>query len=155
MVAMHDLAGLPPELGAGLPAQIYRLVQAGFARQPFFQPLPLETFQQWLAQRQGVLDPRLTLLAFVDGQLRGLLLGQRHGADLVVRTLVVLPGRPQAGLGRRLLHDAHCRASDLGCTGVIHALMHQQGTSLALSRRWTGTGHGSVIMVRRLNSGFL
>lgn len=152
MVAVHDLAGLPPMLGSALPAQIHRLVQAGFARQPFYQPLPQETFQRWLAQRQGVVDPHLTLLAFVDGQLRGLLLGQRHGADLVVRTLVVLPGRAQAGQGRRLLHDAHRRASDLGCTGVIHALMHQQGASLALSRRWTGTGHGygCVLMGRQL-----
>lgn len=149
-VALHDLVELPPGLVASLPAQIHRLVQAGFGRQPLFRPLPEAIFCRWLQQREGASDRQLTLLAVADGRLLGLVLAHRHGDDLVVRTLVVQPGRAQAGLGALLLHEVQRRAVALGCTGVIHALMHDPGPSLAMSRRWPGSGHGCVLMGRWL-----
>ncbi len=149
-VALHDLGDLPPALTATLPARIHRLVQAGFGRQPLFLPLPEPIFCRWLQQREGASDRQLTLLAVADGRLLGLVLAHRHGDGLVVRTLVVQPGRAQAGLGALLLHEVQRRAAAMGCTGVIHALMHDPGPSLALSRRLPGSGHGYVLMGRRL-----
>ena len=149
-VVLSDLSELPPAAMASLAGPIHRLVMAGFRRQPLHLPLAEPVFCRWLAQRQGLADRRLTLLARADGQLLGLVLAHRHGHDLVVRTLVVQPGRAQAGLGALLLQEVQRRAAALGCTGVIHALMHESAPSLALSRRLPGAGHGYVLLGRRL-----
>jgi GNAT superfamily N-acetyltransferase len=149
-VAVHDLAGLPEAAAADLGRQIHQLVQGGFSRQPYHLPLAADCFRRWLEQRQVMADPQLTLLALAEGRLVGLLLGHRSGDDLVVRTLVVQPGRAQAGLGRLLLQEGQEQAQRLGCGGVIHALMHEAGPSLALSRRWPGSPQGYVLLGRRL-----
>jgi len=149
-VVVHDLAGLPTGFASELGLEIHRLVHEGFAHQPYHLPLAAPTFGRWLEGRQGAADPQLTLLALTEGRLLGLLLGQRSGDALVVRTLVVQPGRAQAGLGRWLLQEAHRRASERGCTSVIHALMHTPGPSLALSRRWPALVQGYVLLGQRV-----
>lgn len=116
---------------------IHHLVLEGFQRQPLFRPTSLDRFRGvWQAWRT-VLDPRLSLLAFDGPDLVGLLLAHPDGPGArraVVRTLVVRPGRPWAGLGRRLLETCHGLAAEAGYQAVIHALMRDPGASLALSR---------------------
>jgi GNAT superfamily N-acetyltransferase len=116
---------------------IHRLILNGFRRQPLFVPISLDGFRRHWRPWRGRLDPRLSLLAFEGGELVGLLLAhpdRPQGRRAVVRTLVVQPGRRWAGLGRRLLERCHGRAAALGFTAVIHALMHDPGASVALSR---------------------
>ena len=50
----------------------------------------------------------------------------------------------------RSLQEVQRRAAALGCTGVVHALMHESAPSLAMSRRLPGSGHGYVLLGRRL-----
>ncbi|MFM7314132.1 MAG: GNAT family N-acetyltransferase [Cyanobium sp.] len=120
---------------------IHRLIVRGFAGQPLFRAPGLEEFQELWRPWRGLLDRRFSLLAFDGPELVGLLLAHgahpgepTRGACTVVRTLVVRPGRARAGLGRQLLETCHRRAEEAGSRGVIHALMHEPGPSVALSR---------------------
>lgn len=144
------------EAAALLPG-LHQLVMAGFRRQPWFAPVDPARFvrlaQGWW-QRQ---DPQLSLLAFDADQLVGLLLAHADPpgpapSRLVVRTLVVSPGRRYAGLGRELLERAHARAALRGCTAAIHALMHNPGPSVALSRPYARVFRHYLLMGRSLGA---
>ncbi|MEB3352908.1 MAG: hypothetical protein VKM34_01540, partial [Cyanobacteriota bacterium] len=178
-----DLASLQQrgETGASpfLVPRIHGLVDAGFRRQPYFQPIPLMAFRAWLEAAQPSAAPELTLLAFDTmasteaktmantavnaktdaiseptdpGVLAGLLLAQRQAQTLVVRTLVVRPGRRWAGLGRMLLAEAHHRARHQNCNRAIHALMLDGGPGHVLSRRTATPCSTYVLMGRALTA---
>ena len=135
---------------------IHRLILNGFRRQPLFVPVSLDGFRRHWEPWRSRLDPRLSLLAFDGGEVVGLLLahpeGPQEGRRAVVRTLVVQPGRRWAGLGRRLLETCHGRAAALGYTAVIHALMHDPGASVALSRPYARSFRRYVLMGRSLSA---
>ena len=151
-VVIRSAAGI--EAGALLP-QLHGLVMAGFRRQPLFVPVEPATFtalwQPWLR----LVDSELSLLAFDAERLVGLLLAHPDrpaaaSSRLVVRTLVVAPGRRYAGLGRELLETAHARAAARGVPAVIHALMHCPGPSMALSAPYARVFRRYLLMGRRL-----
>jgi GNAT superfamily N-acetyltransferase len=132
---------------------IHQLILNGFRRQPLFVPIGLDGFRHHWKSWRGRFDPRLSLLTFDGVELVGLLLAHPDGCQggrAVVRTLVVQPGRRWAGLGRRLLETCHERAAALGYTAVIHALMHDSGASLALSRPYAQPFRRYVLMGRSL-----
>lgn len=132
---------------------IHRLIHNGFRRQPLFVPISLDGFRHHWQPWRTRFDPRLSLLAFDGAELVGLLLAHPDGCQggrAVVRTLVVQPGRRWAGLGRRLLETCHERAAALGYTAVIHALMHDPGASVALSRPYAQPFRRYVLMGRSL-----
>jgi GNAT superfamily N-acetyltransferase len=166
-----DLASLQhqgeAEASSVLVPRIHGLVDAGFRRQPYFQPLPLTAFRAWLEAAQPSAAPELTLLAFDTmasteadaisdptdpGVLAGVLLAQRQAQTLVVRTLVVRPGRRWAGLGRMLLAEAHHRARHQNCNRAIHALMLDGGPGHLLSRRTATPCSSYVLMGRALTA---
>jgi S-adenosylmethionine-diacylglycerol 3-amino-3-carboxypropyl transferase len=152
-VRIEDLATLRRQGAAAAAAgQLHRLVHDGFRQQPYFLPLAEAVFRQRFETQAAMADPANTLVALAGEQLLGLLIAQRSGAVLVVRTLVVQPGRSQAGLGTLLLEEAHERAALQGCRGAIHALMHAEGASLPLSRHYADAAPsgGYVLMGRRL-----
>lgn len=147
---LHDGRGLDP---LALLPSLHALVHRGFQSQPYFLPLPLEVFAGRLADQLGADPARLALLAFDGPELVGLLLGRMAGPELVVRTLVVRPGRPQAGLGALLLEEAHHRAGERGCTRALHVLMQAAGPSARLSRHYAQPLCRYVLMGRRLAPG--
>jgi len=152
------LAGLHLSDGRGLDPlvllpSLHALLHRGFQSQPYFLPLPLEAFAGRLEGQLAADPARLALLAFDGPDLVGLLLGRMAVPELVVRTLVVWPGRPQAGLGALLLEEAHHRAGERGCTSAIHALMHAAGPSVPLSRHYAQPLCRYVLMGRRLAPG--
>ena len=67
------------------------------------------------------------------------LMQKRRGETLdtvIVKTVAVLPGRRQAGLGSVLVALAHDGARRLGYRRSIHALMHESNQSLNLSAHY-------------------
>jgi S-adenosylmethionine-diacylglycerol 3-amino-3-carboxypropyl transferase len=151
-VQLTSLAELQRQgpLSEALPGAIHRLVHTGFANQPYFLPLGEAQFLAWLQGPVGQADPACTLLAWADDQLVGLLLAQRSNPTLVVRTLVVQPGRAWAGLGNRLLEEAHHRARARGYRSALHVLMQASGASQALSAHHGVACGGYVLLERRL-----
>ena len=138
--------------------QVHGLLHRAFQRQPWFLPLPLDTFCRLQLQSGGLasIDPHSSLLAFAGEQLVGLLLAHpadASGTTLVIRTLAVLPGRPWAGLGRLLLEQAHAAAQQRGFRQVVHALMLENGAGQALSRHYARPLRSYVLLGRRLGPG--
>jgi GNAT superfamily N-acetyltransferase len=150
-LVIRSAAGV--EAAALLP-QLHGLVMAGFRRQPLFSPVDQAAFAALWQPWQRLLDPELSLLAFNADRLVGVLLAHpdRPAATsrLVVRTLVVAPGRLHAGLGRELLETVHARAAARGFGAVIHALMHCPGPSIALSAPYARVFRRYLLMGRQL-----
>ncbi|MCT0225301.1 GNAT family N-acetyltransferase [Synechococcus sp. CS-1328] len=151
---LEATAGLT-QVQALLP-QVHGLLHRAFQRQPWFLPLPLDTFCQLQYGGLASVDPDSSLLAFAGEQLVGLLLAHpadASGTTLVIRTLAVLPGRPWAGLGRLLLEQAHAAALQRGFRRVVHALMLEGGAGQALSRHYARPLRSYVLLGRRLGPG--
>lgn len=151
-----DLARFDEEL-----ARIYEVSVVSFQSNFLYTPLPWEEF---LAQYRGVtahLQPELLRLAERAGRpvgyvfaLPDLLAAQRGQpvTSIIVKTLAVLPGRAQAGLGAVLLAEVHAVAMRLGFRRAVHALMHETNASRNLSAHYAGGIRRYTVFVRPLSS---
>ncbi|MCK7611175.1 hypothetical protein [Roseibium sediminicola] len=120
-------------------ASAHRLVMEGFARTPFFTPVPEDMFVARYAPLLAHADPRLILRAVDEaGAVRGLTLSfpdpLRKGAVVLKTYVGSLPGA-----GRVMADRVHELAGELGFTEVIHALMREGIASEAQSRKFGGT----------------
>jgi GNAT superfamily N-acetyltransferase len=131
--------------------RIYRVSLRGFERNLLYTPIPEEVFRAQYAAVVPYVRPDLVLIAEGEEEPVGFvfaipdLLRIKRGepADtVVVKTLAVLPGRAQAGLGKLLLLRAYEAARRLGFTRAIHALMHEDNGSRNL-------GNESSRVIRR------
>jgi len=122
---------------------IFRLSLAAFPQAFLYQPIALQEFLAAQAKLAPLLRPELVLLAERNDQTIGFvfalpdLLQARRGLPVdtvIIKTLAVLPGREQAGLGVCLVRRLHRTAKSLGYRRVIHALMHEANSSLNIQR---------------------
>jgi len=134
----------PLDLGkfAGELQRIYAVSRVSFERNFLYTPISEEEF---LAQYEPVrahVQPELVLLAEQAGQPVGFIFGipdlaqARRGVPMdtaVLKTVAVLPGRTQAGLGSLLIARCQQAARALGFRRVIHALMHESNNSRNIS----------------------
>lgn len=131
-------------------ASAHALVMEGFARTPFFTPVPEAMFVERYAPLLAHADPRLILRATdEEGAIRGLTLAfpdpLRTGA-IVLKTYVgVVPGA-----GRVMADQVHALAGELGYGEVVHALMREGIASQAQSRKFGGTIFRRYALMGRL-----
>jgi len=116
----------------------YKLVMEGFARTPFFTPVPADMFIARYAPLLAHADPRLILQAVDEaGAVKGLTLcfpdPMRKGAVVLKTYVGAVPGA-----GRVMADRVHELAAELGFTEVIHALMRESIASEAQSRKFGG-----------------
>ncbi len=113
---------------------ILALSLRAFARNAFYRPIGEEAFLAMYRPLVARLDPGLVLLARgAAGRLVGFLLAFPDGGDpprLVMKTFASL----RFGAGALLLAEIRRRARARGYAGLIHALMHEENRSVALSR---------------------
>jgi len=135
-----DLARFDEEL-----ARIHAVSVVSFQSNFLYTPLSREEFVAQYRDVKKYLKPELVLLAERAGRpvgyvfaLPDLLAAQRGQpvTSIIVKTLSVLPGRAQAGLGAVLLAEVHAVAGGLGYRRAIHALMHETNPSLNLSAHY-------------------
>ena len=135
-----DLAKLDDELHA-----IHRLSLTSFADNVLYTALEATDFIQHYRSLSPRLDAELILLAERDGVLIGYLFALPDfnqplaGLALdtcIIKTIAVLPGRENAGLGAVLAAQCQGIARMKGYRRVIHALMHEHNESLRLSARY-------------------
>jgi GNAT superfamily N-acetyltransferase len=131
--------------------RIFRVGIRSFERNFLYTPIPEPVFRAQYAAVVPYVQPALVLIAERDEEPVGFvfaipdLLEIKRGAPartVVVKTLAVLPGRAQAGLGKLLLLRAYEAARRLGYTRAIHALMHEDNGSRNL-------GNESSRVIRR------
>lgn len=135
-----NLENLDAELHA-----IHRLSLTSFADNVLYTPLEATDFIQQYRSLLPKLDAELILLAERNGVLVGYLFALPDfnqplaGLALdtcIIKTIAVLPGRENAGLGAVLAAQCQSIARIKGYRRVIHALMHEHNDSLKLSARY-------------------
>lgn len=123
---------------------LYHLSIRSFADNLLYTLIPLESFLALYRPLLPYLVPEQVLLAEHEGQLVGMLfaipdyLQQARGElidTLIIKTVARAPERRYAGLGSYLAQLAHQQAAAAGYKRVIHALMHDENSSLAISRK--------------------
>ena len=141
----------PAELGA-----LHGLLLRAFAGHPFYAPLDLDRFRALYGPLVARIDPRLVLVAEVDGRVDGgrrpvgVVLAVPDSAQaergepvdtVVVKTLAVDPAWRGRGLGGALVRAAQEAARRAGFTSAVHALMHAENPSTRMG--------GEAVPIRR------
>lgn len=112
--------------------QIYKVASEAFAPNLFYTPIEENDFIELYLPYRDKLDPSLVFIAEQNKQTVGFLFclpdfNQRLRGEsvdtLIFKTIAIYPRRELAGLGQWLMHLGHCRAAEIGCRSVIHALM--------------------------------
>ncbi len=116
----------------------HQLVMNGFAKAPFFTPIPPERFVAGYLPLLSLADKRFILRATdSQGRIVGLTLAfpdpMRRGA-IVLKTYVA----SVAGVGRAMADRVHELAGRHGYLEVVHALMREGIVSAAQSRKFGG-----------------
>jgi len=127
---------------------IHRISLRGFAGNFLYTPLEETAFLEAYRKVQDRIDPDLVRIAERDGIPCGFVFAIRdleaeaRGAipALIVKTLAVDPASRCAGLGSLLIDEVHRLGWQKGYTEAIHALQHENNTSLKI----TGRHHGQV-----------
>lgn len=121
---------------------IHQLSLQAFKDNLLYTPLDEQAFLDRYLPLLGQLDPDLVLMAEKEQSLVGYLFAlpdyaqQARGEPVqrvIIKTVAVLPGRQQAGLGAVLVDECQRRAAEKGYVQAIHALMHEGNVSLRLS----------------------
>ncbi len=125
---------------------IHSLSLKSFAGNFLYTPLGEEAFLGAYRKVRDYVDPDLVRIAERDGTACGFVFGipdleaaARGGQPaLIVKTLAVDPGARSAGLGSLLVDDLHRMGREKGYLEAIHALQHENNTSLKITGRHEG-----------------
>lgn len=124
---------------------IFRVSLDSFAHNFLYTPIGREQFLEQYNRVLPYVDPRLVLMAERDAETVGFifaipdLLQRQRGVSIdtvILKTVAILPDTSLRGLGTVLVAHLHRTAHKLGYRRVIHALMHENNTSLNISRHY-------------------
>jgi len=125
---------------------IHGVCLESFSRNFLYTPLGEDEFVAMYGKVRELVRPGHVWLAEAGGEMAGFVfclpdaLALRRGGapDFIVKTLAVRPGRRLAGLGSLLVHRAQRAASEEGFRHAIHALQHEDNSSLRITGRFGG-----------------
>ena len=122
---------------------LYEISVVSFAGNFLYQSIAESEFLAMYKPLIPMLDPRLILVAEVEQRPVGYILFVPDKMDVaggarsvIAKTAARLPEKSLAGLGSLLLLEAEQIAADLGYEKIIHALMHEENTSLRICTRY-------------------
>ncbi|TAG10996.1 MAG: hypothetical protein EAZ42_01915 [Verrucomicrobia bacterium] len=129
-------------------AEIHRVCLESFRDNFLYVPMEQHEFVTRYMALRAWISPEYVRVAEWHGMLCGFVfslpdpLAQRDGraAELIVKTLAVLPKRHFAGLGSLLVDQVHAAAEKNGLQVAIHALQRNDNSS----RRITGRHQGVI-----------
>jgi L-amino acid N-acyltransferase YncA len=125
--------------------RIFRVSLASFQKNFLYSPLSQQEFTVQYQKILPYVDPRMVLLAERGDEAVGfsfcipdILQKQRAGAidTFILKTIAILPEPSLRGLGSLLVAKSHRIGHELGYRRCIHALMHENNTSLNISRHY-------------------
>jgi len=128
---------------------IYRASLTIFQDNLLYSPISEEDFLDMYRPVLPMVQSDTILLAEREGELVGYVFGipdvlqglnGQKVDTLIIKTLARLPGPDYVGLGAVLAQRCEAIASEqFGCHRIIHALMHVNNASLAISKRFAKT----------------
>ncbi len=139
--------------------RIYELSIAAFVDNFLYTPITREEFLSQYQKAKPLLVPELVRIAEIGDEVVGYGFGLPDAAQaqrgqaidtFIVKTVAVLPGRRQGGLGAWLVADMQACARAHGFRRAIHALMHESNRSRNISRHTAGIMRRYSLFVRRL-----
>lgn len=140
-------------------ARIHALSLESFADNFLYTPLPRDEFMEQNRRLLPFLQPDLVLLAERGPDLAGFLFAvpdvleqARLGRvrTMIVKTVAVARAIGGLGLGGLLVASAQQNGARHGLVRAIHALMHEQNVSQAISRRYARTIRRYALFARPL-----
>lgn len=130
---------------------LYDVTLASFAHNFLYTPISFENFRAIYAPIRSLIDPGLVLIA-QNGEERPLGfvftipdMFDRAGRTLVIKTVAAAPVPEARGLGTFLVERMHLTARRRGFGSVIHALMHEDNSSMNVL-----AGEGQLLRTYRL-----
>jgi len=118
--------------------EIFHLSTSSFAENLFYHPIDFPRFKKLYEPIRPLLDPEMIQLAHTkEGKLAGFLFGypDPYNKQVIFKTLAVIPEVRGTGLGVYLFDLLHLIAHQKGYTRVVHALMHSENVSIAMSTK--------------------
>lgn len=131
--------------------RVYAVCTASFRKNFLYADIDEFEFLEQYRPMKAVIRPGLSLMAMQGDLPAGFIfalpdmegLKRREPAPLaIIKTVAILPGRDYAGLGALLIARASRAAHELGFSGMIHALMHEENST-------TNSGAGHARAIRR------
>jgi hypothetical protein len=120
--------------------KIYELSSQAFQNNFLFTPIERNVFIQKYLLLKPHIDPNFVLLAEdKEGELAGFIfcindIKNKSTKRLILKSVARRSGRQDRGLGDVLACEITQRAKLNGYEGIIHALMHAEGSSINLSK---------------------
>ena len=119
--------------------KIYDLSREGFRDNFLYTDLPRDVFKSMYQRVRQLVDPEFVLLAEdADGTLLGFIFAlnnvyEPRKRSLIIKTVAVRPGSRSRGVGTLMVEIIHRKAFEQSYDEIIHALMHQDNTSLNIA----------------------
>lgn len=140
---------------------IHALSLQSFSKNFLYTDISLPEFLNLYEKMIPYVDPDFFLLVEHQEELVGFIfalpdyLQQQRNEEVdtvIIKTVAKLPSRTYAGLGYYLWHKIHRQANIKGFKHVIHALMHENNSSLAISNQSGQTIRNYTLYGKRLAS---
>ncbi|TLV02917.1 hypothetical protein [Dyadobacter luticola] len=137
-----DLQHFEDEIG-----RIYAFNEIAFKTNFLYTPISQKAFLDKYLPTKNLINPALTLLAEDEN---GTLIGyyfciqdflNTTEKSLIVKTLARHPDPNWKGLGHVIGNIVYGEAMKLGFTSALHPFIYQQGTSMALSKNFSGVNY--------------
>ncbi len=126
--------------------RVYQVTVRSFQKSPFFTQLDIAAFLDEYGRLRPYLRKELALMAERDGEPIGYLFAVPDNLQaenvgtvdtVIIKTVAVLPGRANAGLGILLAARVCENARELGYSKAVHALMREGTTSQNTNSSYT------------------
>lgn len=124
--------------------RIHEFNALAFKTNFLYTPINLNSFKQKYIETKKIIDPDFVILAEdKTGELIGYFFCfQDHlnnsEKSLVIKTIARHPAKKWKGLGHAIANRIYKRAVQAGFRSVIHAFLHDEGTSTAISKNFSG-----------------
>jgi GNAT superfamily N-acetyltransferase len=139
--------------------RVYYVTVRSFQKNPFFTELDIAIFLDEYGKLRPYIQEKLAFIAERDEEPIGYLfavpdnLQAENGRavdTVIIKTVAVLPGRANAGLGIMLVARVYENARMLGYSKAIHALMREGSTSHNISSRYTRPFRRYALYAKRI-----
>ncbi|MEM7014546.1 MAG: GNAT family N-acetyltransferase [Verrucomicrobiota bacterium] len=120
-------------------ALVYKLSLNSFAENFLYTPIARDEFLAMYGQAEPLVRPEFVQIAENgEGDAIGFVFALPDGDNLVVKTLATHPNWRRYGLGSVLVERVQTAAKEMGFEHAIHALQHQNNSSLKITGRNSG-----------------